>query len=148
LKVASILLTTIRKYAANNINKRVILNLDDREVATSSTSVSVMILNIKEYLQKDLENDEHFYMEDVNTFSARISSMSDVHRREQNIPSKVRIKQIDACWSRRIKCLREMIVECDNINSKRSDVFFKLIDVTKELEAPNLIMDTILLSNN
>jgi arginyl-tRNA--protein-N-Asp/Glu arginylyltransferase len=74
-------------------------------LATSSTSISARILNLKEYLQKDLENDEYFYKEVVNTFSARISSMSDAHRREQNLPSKVRLKQIDACWSRRIKCL-------------------------------------------
>jgi hypothetical protein len=41
-----------------------------------------------------------------------------------------------------------MIVECDAINSKRSDIFFKLLDVTKELEGPHLIMDTIFLTKD
>jgi hypothetical protein len=72
-------LTTIRKYVGDNIKKRVTLILDDWELATSSTSISTRILNLKEYLQKDLENDEHFYKEVVNTFSARISSMNDIH---------------------------------------------------------------------
>jgi hypothetical protein len=74
--------------------------------------------------------------------------MNDVHRREQNIPSKVRLKQINSCWLRRIKCLREMLVECDTINSKISDLFLKLVDLTKELEGPHLIMDSILLSKD
>jgi hypothetical protein len=74
-------------------------------LATSSTSIFARILNLKEYIKKDLENHEHFYKEYINTFSATISSMSDVQMREQNIPSKVQIEQIDACSSRRIKCL-------------------------------------------
>jgi hypothetical protein len=41
-----------------------------------------------------------------------------------------------------------MIVECDVINSKRSDLFFKLVDVTKELEGPHLIMDSIFLTKD
>jgi hypothetical protein len=105
LKGASSMLTTIRKYVGDNIKKRVTLIFDIWELATSSTTLSTRILNFKEYLQKYLENDEHFYKEVVDTFSAKISSMNDVHRREQNIPSKVRLKQINSCWLRRIKCL-------------------------------------------
>jgi hypothetical protein len=41
-----------------------------------------------------------------------------------------------------------MLVECDTINSKRSDLFLKLVDLTKELEGPHLIMDSILLSKD
>jgi hypothetical protein len=82
-------LTTIRKYVGDNIKKRVTLILDIWELDTSSTSISTRILNLKEYLQKDLENDEHFYKEVVSTFSARISSMNDIHLREKNLPSKV-----------------------------------------------------------
>jgi hypothetical protein len=48
-------LTSIKKYFIDNINKRVTLILDDWELATSSTSISTRILNLKEYLQKDLE---------------------------------------------------------------------------------------------
>jgi phage-related protein len=80
---------TIIKYVGDNIKKRITLIIDIWELATSSTTLSTRILNFKEYLQKDLENDEHFYKEVVNTFSAKISSMNDVHRREQNLPSKV-----------------------------------------------------------
>jgi hypothetical protein len=56
------------------------------------------------------------------------------------------MKQINACWLKRIKCLRELLSECDVINIKRGDIFLKLVDLTKELDGPHLIMDTILLS--
>jgi hypothetical protein len=37
---------------------------------------------------------------------------------------------------------------CDIINSKRSDLFLKLVDLTKELEGPHFIMDSILLTKD
>jgi hypothetical protein len=112
LKGASSLLTDIRKYVCYNMKKRATLILDIWELATSSTTLSTRILNFKEYLQKDLENDENFYKEYINTFFAEISSMNDVHEREKNLSSKVQLKQINACCLRRIECLREMLVEC------------------------------------
>ena len=41
-----------------------------------------------------------------------------------------------------------MINEVDVVKSKRGDIFFKLVDLTKELDGPNLSMDTILLSKD
>jgi hypothetical protein len=76
----------------------------------------------------------------------KVSSLREIHRRDQNLPSKVHMKQINACWLKRIKCLRELLSECDTINIKRGDIFLKLVDLTKELDGPHLIMDTILLS--
>ena len=38
--------------------------------------------------------------------------------------------------------------ECDVINDKRGDLFLKLVDLTKELEDPHLIMDSMLLSKD
>jgi hypothetical protein len=109
-------LTTIGKYIGDNIQKRIDLILEIWKLATSSTSLSSRILNFKDYLQKDLENDEHFYKEFVGTFSTKVSSLNEFHTREQNLPSKIHLKQINACWLKRIKCLGEILVECDTIN--------------------------------
>jgi hypothetical protein len=38
-----------------------------------------------------------------------------------------------------------MISELDVLINKRSDLFLKLVDLTKELDGPNLLMDTMLL---
>jgi len=74
-----------------------------------------------------------FYKEVVGTFSAKVLSLNDIHRREKNLPFKARLKQINACWLKRINCLQEMLSECDVINTKRDDLFLKLVDLTKEL---------------
>jgi hypothetical protein len=95
-------------------------------------------------LQKDLENDEVFYKGVVSTFSTRVSSLTYAHRRENKLPSSTRMKHINACWLRRLKILREMIGELDVLKSKRGDIFFKLIDLMKELNGPNLLMGTML----
>jgi hypothetical protein len=55
------------------------------------------IMNFKEYLPKDLENDEGFYKKAMGTFAAKVSSLSDTHKREHNIPSGIRMNQINAC---------------------------------------------------
>jgi hypothetical protein len=70
----------------------------------------------------------------VGTFSTRISSLRDIHKREKNLPSNTRMKQISACWLKIIKNLREMISELDALKNKRGDLFFKLVDLTKELD--------------
>jgi hypothetical protein len=39
-----------------------------------------------------------------------------------------------------------MLSELDVVKIKRGDLFLKLVDLTKELDGPNLLMDTILMS--
>jgi hypothetical protein len=52
------------------------------------------------------------------------------------------MKQINACWLKRIKSLREILNELDAMKIKRGELFLKLVDLTKELDHPNLLMDT------
>jgi len=131
LRSVSSLLMTIRKYIGDNIHKRIYLILEIWELATTSTTLSSRILNFREYFQKHLENDEHFYKKFVDIFSSKVSNMNDVHRREQHLPSKILLRQINTCWLKMNKCLREILVDCDTINTKRSDVFLKLVDLKK-----------------
>jgi hypothetical protein len=39
-----------------------------------------------------------------------------------------------------------MINETDVLRNKKSDLFLKLMDLTKELDGPNLLMDAMILS--
>jgi hypothetical protein len=77
----------VRKYVGVGIQKIIYSIQEIWELAQSSTNFSTRIIHFKEYLQKDLENDEGFYREVVGTFSKKVSSLSDTHRREQNLPS-------------------------------------------------------------
>jgi hypothetical protein len=81
----------------------------------------------------------------VGRFATKVSSLSDTHRREQNLPSSTRMKQINSCWLKIIKSLREMLNELDAMKSKRGDLFLKLFDLKKELDNPNLLMDAIII---
>jgi hypothetical protein len=82
----------------------------------------------------------------LNTFSAKVSSLNEAQRKEQKIPSPYHMKQINACWLRRIKELREMINETEALRNRKSDLFLKLVSLTKELDGPNLLMDTMILT--
>jgi hypothetical protein len=55
------------------------------------------------------------------------------------------MKQINACCLKRIKCLRELLSQCDAFIIKRGDIFLKLVDLTKELDVLHFLMNTILL---
>jgi len=56
------------------------------------------------------------------------------------------MKQINACWLKRIKNLREMISESYALKNKRGELFFNIVDLTKELDGLGLLMDTMLSS--
>jgi superfamily I DNA and RNA helicase len=56
------------------------------EFAQTIAIFSSIIQNFKEYLQKDLENDEGFFKESVNTFSTKVSSLNETRRKEQKNP--------------------------------------------------------------
>ena len=105
-------------------------------------------MHFREYLQKDKENDECFYKEVVGTFVEKVSSLTDTHIREHNLPSRIWMKQINTCWLKRIKSLREMLNEIYVVKIKKGGLFFKHVYLTKELDEPNLLMETILLSKD
>jgi hypothetical protein len=75
-------LIAIRQYIRENIQKKIALIFEIWELGTSSTILSSRITTFKEYLQNELDSDEKFYKEVVGTFSARISNMNDMQRRE------------------------------------------------------------------
>ena len=49
--------------------------------------MSQRISSFMNYLQKYLEHDEYFYKTNLNTFIARVSSLSDFCRNKKNLPS-------------------------------------------------------------
>jgi hypothetical protein len=68
-KGSSSLLQAIRKYVGDAIQKRIDLIQEIWDLAQSVSNFLTRITNFKEYLQKDLENDEGFYKDIVGTFS-------------------------------------------------------------------------------
>jgi len=56
------------------------------------------------------------------------------------------MKQINACWLRGIKELREMLNEIEAPRNKNSDLFLKFMGLTKELDGPDLLMNIVILA--
>jgi len=51
---------SVKKSVGDNIQKMIALILEIWELATISTTLSTRVFHFKEYLQKDLENDNLF----------------------------------------------------------------------------------------
>jgi len=103
--------------------KTISLILETWELEKSSVSLGSRITHFNQYLQADLENDEGFYKGVVTTFNARVSSLSESWRNEEDLLLSLHIRQLKACWVKRIKCLKEMLAECDVIISKSGELY-------------------------
>jgi hypothetical protein len=86
-----------------------------------------------------------FYKNYLSTFVVWVSSLSDFHRNQQDLPSNARIKQVKAGWLARIQMLRDSIASCTKINDKRSNAFLKALEIVKDIEGPQLIRESMLI---
>jgi hypothetical protein len=64
----------VRRYVAENIDKRLNIMWEAWEIVVEAGVITGRIQALKEYLQEDLWNDEHFYKNVVSTFMVRISN--------------------------------------------------------------------------
>ena len=106
------------------------------------------IHTLSEYLQQNIQNDEHFYNNAVSTSVARISNMDKFVRRKQDLPCKNRLKKIQDGWLGRVDILLKLSATFDTLMENKSVLFLKFIDMIKELEGPILIKDSMLLNKD
>jgi hypothetical protein len=92
-----------------------------------------------------LEHDELFYKNALSTFVAQVSSLSDFHINQQDLPLNHRIKQVRAGWLVRIQMLQDSISNCTNINDKRNNALLKANEIVKDLEGPKLAREYVLI---
>jgi hypothetical protein len=119
LKGTSSLLVAVRHYIGENIKKRMSLILETWDLASNFVSLGSKIQNFREYLQADLKNDEGFYKDVVITFVLKISGMTELKRKEEDFPSPTCVKQLKACWIKRIKTLKELLDDLDILSVKK-----------------------------
>jgi len=66
--------------------------------------------------------------------------------KEENFPCQARVKQLKACWIKKIKTLKELLEECNEIISKMETLYKKLTEIylarnTGEVQDPHLIIN-------
>ena len=104
-----------------------------------------------EYLQVDLKNEEFFYNNVVLPFGIKVSNMTELRRREKDLPSPSRIQQLNACWMEKIKNLNNIVQACSEAILKREELFKRLTEIdlaggTKEVQDPKLILNSMFLT--
>jgi hypothetical protein len=92
LKGTSSLLVAVRSCVGKNIKKMMSLLLEAWDLMNRFVSLGSKITNLREYLQVNLENDEFFYKDVVTTFVLKVSGMTKLKRKEDDLPSLIRIK--------------------------------------------------------
>jgi hypothetical protein len=148
LKGSSSLLTSCRGYVENNIKKRMELITEAWETSQTMTSLGTRAHNLLEHLQADLKDEEHFYLDRVLPFHTIVNNMTETRRRQQDLPSKNRISQLNACWKEKVKNLHLIVQSCEQAISKKEKLFTKLTKIdlakrTNDFQDRNLIVNSL-----
>jgi nucleoside-triphosphatase THEP1 len=151
IKGSSSLLTSARSYVENNIKKRMALITESWEISKSIVSFGSRAHAFLEYLQADLKNEEGFYLDVMVPFGIKVTNMSELKRREEDLPSPSRIKQLNACWKEKIKNLNNIVQACNQAITRREELFKRLMEVdlagsTNEVQDPKLILNSLFLT--
>jgi hypothetical protein len=104
-----------------------------------------------EYLQADLKNEECFYLDVVVPFGIKVTNMSDLKRREEDLPSPSWTKKLNAYWKEKINNLNNIVQECIQVITRREELFKRLTEVdlvrrTNEVQDPKLILNSLFLT--
>jgi hypothetical protein len=72
-------------------------------------------------------------------------------RREEDLPSPSRIKQLNACWKEKIKNLNNIVQACSEAIVKREELFKRLTEIdlagsTDEVQDPKLILNSMFMT--
>jgi hypothetical protein len=62
--------------------------------------------SFKQYIQADLNNEEGFYQDPVITFTLKFSGMTELKRKEEDLPYSAIIKHLKAHCIKKIKVLK------------------------------------------
>jgi hypothetical protein len=75
-------LVGVGRYVVENIDKRLSIMWEAREIVVEVGVIAERIHALNEYVQEDLHNDVHFYKNAVSTFVSRTSIMDDIVRQK------------------------------------------------------------------
>jgi hypothetical protein len=135
----------------NNIKKRMALIIKSWEISKNMISFGLRVHAFLEYLQTDLNNEEGVYLDVMVPFGIKVSNMLELKRREEDLPSPSRIKQLNAYWKEKIKNLNNIIQTCSQAITRREELFKRLTGVglarrNKEVQDPQLILNSLFLT--
>jgi hypothetical protein len=151
IKGSSSLLTSVRSCVENNIKKRMALITKAWEISKSIISFGSRVHAFLEYLHANLKNEEGLYLDIVVPFGIKVTDILEIKRREEDLPSPSRIKQLNACWKEKIKNSNNILQACIQAIKRREELFKRLTEVdlagsTNKVQYPKLIPNSLFLT--
>jgi hypothetical protein len=148
VKASSTLLASCRGYVENNIKKRMEVVTKAWKTSQTITSLGTRAHSLLEHLQVELKYEEKFFLKTVLPFGTIVNNMTETKRREQDLPSKNMIGQLNACWKEKLKKLHLIVQSSEQAISKKDKLFTRLsrIDLvgkTNDFQDPNLITNSL-----
>jgi hypothetical protein len=145
------LLTSARGYVEKNIKKIMELITEAWEMSKSMVSFGMRAHVFHEYLQEDLKKKQGFYLDAVVPFGVKVTNMTELRRREEDLPYPNGIKQLNACWKEKVKNLNCIVQACSQAITRREELFKKLTEIdlagnTNEVQDPKLILNSLFLT--
>jgi hypothetical protein len=134
-----------------NIKRRMELITEAWEMSKSMVSFGTREHNFHEYLQADLKNEEGLYLDVVVPFGVKVTSMMELRRIEEDLPSPNQMKKLNACWKEKVKKLNGIVQACSQVITRREKLFKKLIEIdldgsTNEFHDLKLILNLFFLT--
>jgi endo-alpha-1,4-polygalactosaminidase (GH114 family) len=96
-----------------NIKKIMELIIESWEMSKRMVSFGTREHAFHEYLQVDLKNEEGFYLDVVVPFGFKVTNMTELIRREDDLPYPNLIKKLNACWKEKIKNMNIIVQACN-----------------------------------
>jgi hypothetical protein len=77
--------------------------------------------------------------------------MTELRRKEEDLPSPNRVKQLNACWKENVKNLNIIVQACIQAIKRREELFKRLTEIdlvrsTNEVQDPKLILNSLFLT--
>jgi endo-alpha-1,4-polygalactosaminidase (GH114 family) len=124
-----------------NIKKKIELIIEAWDMSKIMVSFGTRVHAFHEYLQEDLKNEEVFYLDTVVPFGFKVTNMTYLRRREEDLPSLNHIKQLNACWKEKVKNLNIIVQACIQVITRREELFKRLTEIdldgsTNEVQDP------------
>jgi hypothetical protein len=148
VKAPSTLLASCKGYVENNITKRMELVTDAWKRSQTIASLGTRAHSLLELLQAELKDEENFFLKMVIPFGKIVNNMTETKRREEDLPSKNRIGQLNACWKEKVNNLHLIVQSCEQVISKKDKLFTKLSNIdlagkTNDFQDPLLIANSL-----
>jgi hypothetical protein len=121
------------------------------KISQTIASLGTRAHSLLELLQDELKDEENFFLKTVIPFGKIVNNMTETKRKEEDLPSKNRIGQLNACWKQKVKNLCLIVQSHEQTIAKKDKLFTKLSNIdlagkTNDFQDPLLIANSLPLS--